>query len=163
VVKPVADRRFEIVLGRAWLRLLGGVMPAWLEQNPVWVNEVLHWQWILFAARLALTSPYLLGGFTKLLNFPAAIAEQEQYGLRPGGLWAAVTIFVELGGSLLILSSYLVWLGAGALGCLTAVAMLKADNFWSQSGKQRLAKANTFFEHLGLVAGFVLIAIIYAG
>jgi hypothetical protein len=29
----------------------------------------------LFAARLALTSAYLLGGVAKLLNFPAAIAE----------------------------------------------------------------------------------------
>jgi uncharacterized membrane protein YphA (DoxX/SURF4 family) len=137
-------------------------MPAWLEQNPVWAGEILHWQWVLFAARLGLTSAYLLGGFTKLLNFSAAIAEQEQYGFRPGRLWAAVTIFVELGGSLLILSGYMVWLGAGALGCLTAVATLRADNFWAQSGKERVALANTFFEHVGLIAGFVLIALIYA-
>jgi uncharacterized membrane protein YphA (DoxX/SURF4 family) len=137
-------------------------MLAWLERDPVWVSEILHWPWVLFAARLALTSAYLLGGLTKLLNFPAAIAEQEHFGLRPGWLWAALTIAVELGGSALVLSGYLVWLGAGALGCLTAVAMLRADNFWTASGKERLAQANTFFEHLGLIGGFVLIAFIYA-
>jgi uncharacterized membrane protein YphA (DoxX/SURF4 family) len=138
------------------------MMLASLRQDPVWVSEILHWPWVLFAARLALTSAYLLGSLTKLLNFPAAIAEQERFGLHPGWLWAAVTILVELAGSLLVLSGYTVWLGAGGLGCLTAVAMLRADNFWTKSGEERLALANTFFEHLGLIAGFVLIALIYA-
>jgi uncharacterized membrane protein YphA (DoxX/SURF4 family) len=137
-------------------------MLAWLKHDPVWVSEILHWQWVLFAARLALTSAYLLGGLTKLLNFSAAIAEQEHFGLRPGWLWAALTILIELVGSVLVLSGYAVWLGAGALGCLTAVAMLRADNFWTKSGQERLTQANTFFEHLGLIGGFVLIALFYA-
>ena len=137
-------------------------MLSWLEQDPVWVSGILHWPWVLFAARLALTSSFLLGGLTKLLNFPAAIAEQEKFGLRPGWLFAALTILVELGGSVLVLSGYAVWLGAGALGCLTAVAMFKADNFWTKSGQERVIQANTFFEHLGLIGGFVLIAFIYA-
>jgi uncharacterized membrane protein YphA (DoxX/SURF4 family) len=137
-------------------------MLPWLKENPAWVSEILHWPWILFAARLALTSAYLLGGMTKLLNFSAAVAEQERFGLRPGWLCAALTILIELGGSVLVLSGYVVWLGAGALGCLTAVAMLAADNFWTKSGKERVAQANTFFEHLGLIGGFVLIAFIYS-
>jgi uncharacterized membrane protein YphA (DoxX/SURF4 family) len=144
------------------MRLLGGIMPAWLKQDPVWVSEILHWRWVWFAARVALTSAYLLGGFTKLLNFSAAIAEQERFGFRPGWFGAALTILIEIGGSALVLSGYAVWLGAGALGCLTAVAMLRADNFWTKSGQERLTQANTFFEHLGLIAGFVLIAFIYA-
>ena len=78
-----------------------------------------------------------------------------------GGLWAALTLLIELSGSALILSGYAVWLGAGALGCLTAIAMLKADKFWTKSGAERLTQANTFFEHLGLIGGFVLIALIY--
>jgi uncharacterized membrane protein YphA (DoxX/SURF4 family) len=137
-------------------------MLRWLSENPAWVSEILHWRWVLFAARLALTSSYLLGGVTKLLNFSAAIAEQEKFGLRPGWLFATLTILVELGGSVLVLSGVTVWLGAGALGCLTAVAMFKADNFWAKSGRERVTQANTFFEHLGLIGGFVLIAFIHA-
>jgi uncharacterized membrane protein YphA (DoxX/SURF4 family) len=132
-----------------------------VEQDPAWVSEILNWRWVLFAARLALTSAYLLGGVTKLFNFSAAVAEQEHFGFRPGWLWAAMTITIELGGSVLILSGYVVWLGASALGCLTAVAMVRADNFWTKSGEVRLAQTNTFFEHLGLIGGFVLIALIY--
>ena len=58
------------------MRLLGGVMLGSLEQDPVWASEILHWQWVLFAARLALTSAYLLGGAAKLVKFSVAIAEQ---------------------------------------------------------------------------------------
>ena len=137
-------------------------MLSWLEQDPAWVSGILHWPWVLFAAQLALTSSFLLGGLTKLFNFSAAIAEQEHFGLRPGWLWATLTILVEFGGSALVLSGTAVWLGAGALGCLTAVAMLAADNFWTKSGQERVTQANTFFEHLGLIGGFVLIAFIYA-
>jgi hypothetical protein len=39
--------------------------------------------------------------------------------------------------------------------------MFKADNFWTKSGQERLTQTNTFFEHLGLIGGFVLIAFIY--
>jgi len=84
LVEKAARRRSEILLGRPWLLLLGSVMFASLGQDPDWVREILHWPWALFAARLALTSAYLLGGLTKLVNFPAAIAEQEHFGFRPG-------------------------------------------------------------------------------
>jgi hypothetical protein len=63
-------------------------MPGWFGQDPAWVSEILHWQWVFFAARLALTSAYLLGGLTKLFNFSAAIKEQEHFGFHPGWLWA---------------------------------------------------------------------------
>jgi uncharacterized membrane protein YphA (DoxX/SURF4 family) len=137
-------------------------MLAWLDRDPAWVDEILCWPWVLVAARLALTSAYLLGGMTKLFHFSAAIAEQERFGMRPAWLCAAVTILIELGGSALVVSGHVVWLGAGALGCLTAIAMLRADNFWTKSGDERVAQASTFFEHLGLIGGFVLIAFIYA-
>ena len=131
-------------------------------QDPSWVNTVLNWRWTWFAARLALTSTYLLGGLTKLSDFPAAIAEQEHFGLYPGWLWASLSILVELGGSALVLSGYLVWLGAGGLGVLTSVAMLVANNFWEMSGHARLQGANSFFEHVGLIGGFVLVALVAA-
>ena len=133
-----------------------------LQQEPVWVGTILQWPWVSFVARLALTSAFLLGGVMKLLNFPAAVAEQERFGMNPGWLWASVAILIELAGPAMILSGYLIWLGAGALGCLTAVAMLAADKFWTESGTERVVLADTFFEHLGLIGGLVLIAFIYA-
>ena len=88
----------------------------------------------------------------------AAIAEQEHFGLHPGWLWAALALTVELGGSLLVISGRFVWLGAGGLGVLTSVAMATANSFWTMAGQQRFMELNAFFEHLGLIAGLVLVS-----
>jgi uncharacterized membrane protein YphA (DoxX/SURF4 family) len=126
--------------------------------TPRWVSAILAWPWTWRAARVALVSAFVIGGVTKLSDFTAAIAEQEHFGLHPGWLWAALAITVELGGSLLVISGRLVWLGAGGLGVLTAVAMLRANDFWTMAGHERFMELNTFFEHLGLIAGLVLVS-----
>lgn len=114
--------------------------------------------WIL--ARTALSSAYLIGGVQKLLDFQAAVAEQAHFGLQPAALWAVLAIVVELGGSLLLILGRLVWLAAGMLSALTAIAMLVANNFWALEGHERFIALNAFFEHLGLIGGFALAAIL---
>jgi uncharacterized membrane protein YphA (DoxX/SURF4 family) len=129
------------------------------SDSPSWVAAILEWRWIWIAARTVLTAAYVYGGFVKLFDFNAAIAEQEHFGLHPGRLWAAIAIVVELGGSALVISGRLVWLGAGAIGILTAIATIVANDFWNAQGAGQVTVANTFLEHLGLIAGFVLVAI----
>jgi uncharacterized membrane protein YphA (DoxX/SURF4 family) len=126
--------------------------------TPHWVGAILSLSLLWPLARLALVSAYLIGGFNKLFDFAGAIAEQEHFGLHPGWLWASVVIVVELVGSTLVLTGRWVWLGAGGLGVLTVVAMLTANNFWTMAGHDRFMALNTFFEHLGLIAGLVVVA-----
>jgi uncharacterized membrane protein YphA (DoxX/SURF4 family) len=122
------------------------------------IRDILGWPSLWPLVRLALVSAYLIGGLTKLSDFDGAIAEQEHFGLHPGWLWAGLAIIVELGGSALVLAGRRVWLGAGGLGVLTAVAMLTANNFWAFEGHQRMMALNAFFEHVGLIAGLILVA-----
>ena len=129
-------------------------------QDPFWVDAILEWRWTGILARLGLTSAYLLGGIVKLTNYSAAIAEQEHFGFHPGWAWAIAAIAVELIGSLLVLTGRLVWLGAGALGVLTAVATVAASPFWTMEGQARFMATNTFFEHVGLIAALVLVSIL---
>jgi uncharacterized membrane protein YphA (DoxX/SURF4 family) len=128
-------------------------------ETPRWVRAILAAPLIWPAARLALVSAFLIGGLTKLSDFSAAIAEQEHFGLHPGWLWAALAIIIELGGSALVALGRLVWLGAGGLGVLTAVAMLTANDFWHLTGHDHFIALNAFFEHLGLIAGLVIVSI----
>jgi uncharacterized membrane protein YphA (DoxX/SURF4 family) len=132
-------------------------------ETPRWVRAILRAPLIWPAARLALVSAFLIGGLTKLSDFNAAIAEQEHFGLHPAWLWAALAIIIELGGSALVMLGRLVWLGAGGLGVLTAVAMLTANDFWHLTGHDRFMALNAFFEHLGLIAGLVIVSIHAAG
>ena len=130
------------------------------ERDPRFVDAVLDWQWTGFLARLALVGAYLLGGIVKLSDFSAAVAEQAHFGMHPPMLWATLTIAVELIGPLLILSGRFVWLGAGMLGVFTVLAAFTANAFWTMQGQERFVATNAFFEHLGLVGGFVLAAMI---
>jgi uncharacterized membrane protein YphA (DoxX/SURF4 family) len=140
------------------VRVLGRMSEGHVD-TPRWISAILEWPYLGFLARLGLTSAYLLGGAVKLSNFPAAMAEQAHFGLNPPWLWAGAAIIVELGGSLLVLSGRFVWLGAGALGVLTTIVTVAAKPFWQLSGAAAFSAFNAALEDLGLVAGFVLVAI----
>ena len=129
--------------------------------NPRLVDAVLDWRTTWFLARLALVSAYLLGAIDKLDDWPTSVAEQAQFGMAPPEFWAAATIAVELIGPLLILSGRLVWLGAGMLGVFTLFAAITANAFWAMpAGQARFMATNAFFEHIGLIGGFILVALL---
>jgi uncharacterized membrane protein YphA (DoxX/SURF4 family) len=135
-------------------------MSTFATRDPGFVQAILDWRWTWLAARIALTGPYLLGGTVKLVDFQGAVAEQLHFGLHPAEPLAALTIAVELVGPCLVLSGRLVWLGAGMLGVFTGLAALVADAFWTMQGEARFAATNAFFEHIALIAGLVLAALL---
>jgi uncharacterized membrane protein YphA (DoxX/SURF4 family) len=128
--------------------------------TPRWIEAILSWPLLLPLVRIALTSAFLIGGIQKLVHFPDAVTEQAHFGLQPAWLWATAAIIVELGGPLLVIFGRWVWLGAGGLGVLTAVAMVTANSFWTMTGHERFIALNSFFEHLGLIAGLVLASVL---
>jgi Predicted membrane protein len=131
-----------------------------INNNPVWVKKILSIHGLLPLLRLALVSAYLFGGINKLIGFHMAIEEQASFGLQPAWLWASTAILIEIIGSLLVIFNRFVWLGAGALGCLTAIAMLVANDFWNHTGPAFFSTFNSFFEHLGLIAALVMVTIL---
>jgi uncharacterized membrane protein YphA (DoxX/SURF4 family) len=107
---------------------------------------------------LALCAAYLQGGFDKATDFAGAIAENQHFGLAPAAPLAAATIVVEIGASLLILTGFQRWAGALVLAGFTLVASFVANRFWEMAPPARFMAENGFFEHIGLVGGFVLVA-----
>jgi uncharacterized membrane protein YphA (DoxX/SURF4 family) len=130
---------------------------SWGRTDPRWVDAVLDWRWTWLAARIALSGPYIVGALMSDLR--SAALEQEHFGLHPGLPWALLTIAVEISGPLMIISGRFVWLGAGMLGVFTGLANLLANSFWEMTGDARFAATNGFFEHIALIAGFVLAAL----
>jgi len=113
-----------------------------------------HW-----IALLGLCAAYLQGGIVKATDFSNAIAEMEHFGLAPAAPLAIAVIALELGASVMILAGFYRWLGALALAGFTLMATLVALRFWElPGGHERFMAANAFFEHLGLVGGFLLVA-----
>jgi uncharacterized membrane protein YphA (DoxX/SURF4 family) len=113
---------------------------------------------IYFVALLGLCAAYLQGGLEKALDFQGAVAEVRHFGLEPAEPMAVATIITELCGSALILIGVFRWLGALWLAGFTLVATFFANRFWELTPADRFMAENQFFEHLGLVGGFLLVA-----
>lgn len=120
---------------------------------PWFAGPIVRW-----IALLGLCAAYLQGGFNKLIDFPGAIAEMQHFGLSPPALLAAITIALELGASIMILVGIYRWIGALSLAAFTLMATFLANRFWEMAPPERVMAANGFFEHLGLVGGFLLVA-----
>ena len=112
-------------------------------------------RWI---ALLLLVAAYLQGGIDKALDFARAVGEMQHFGLQPAAPLALATIALELGASMMILAGRLRWLGALALAAFTLAANFVANRYWSAPAADRFMLENGFFEHLGLVGGFLLVA-----
>lgn len=112
-------------------------------------------------ARGGLCLAFVYSGLSKLLDFPAAIAEQQHFGLTPPAAFAAATIAVQLGGSALVLfgRGHAMAIGAAMLAGFTVLATLIGHPFWSMQGIERFHNLNAFLEHAGLVGGFIIVAL----
>ena len=131
----------------ALLDRVGGAVASLVATRPV------H-----FIALLGLCAAYIQGGLEKLFDFHAAIAEAQHFGLPFAPVTAVATIVTELAGSALILTGVYRWLGALWLAGFTLIATFVAFRFWELPFPQRFMAENSFFEHLGLVGGLLLIA-----
>ena len=115
--------------------------------------RALHW-----LALLLLCAAYLQGGLNKLLDFGSAVGEMQHFGLQPAAPLAILVIAGELGSAAMILSGRLRWLGAAWLALFTVAASFIANRYWELTGMERFMAANSFYEHLGLAGGFLLVA-----
>lgn len=112
------------------------------------------------AALLLLCAAYIQGGLNKLLDFPGAVAEATHFGLPVPMATAAATIALELVASALVVAGWQRFWGALALAGFTLAATFIANRFWElPAGQERFMMANGFFEHLGLVGAFLLVAL----
>ncbi len=128
---------------------------------PRWVLAALHAPGAALAGRVLLTSAYWTSGLQKLFAFDAATAEATALGLPAPTLTAALTILVQLAGSAAVIAAgRWTWLGAGALGVFTLLATLIAHAFWTYPPAEQGRQFTTFMEHLGLIGGLALAALL---
>ncbi|THK34042.1 DoxX family protein [Ensifer sp. MPMI2T] len=114
---------------------------------------------ILFIGLLALCSAYIQGPVVKIFDFAGAIAEMAHFGLQPAPVFAIGVIVFELSMSALILAGIYRWAAATALAVFTFAATFIALRFWElPPGMECSMAMNGFFEHLGLVGAFTLVA-----
>jgi uncharacterized membrane protein YphA (DoxX/SURF4 family) len=130
---------------------------------PRLIERLLDLPAVAWVARLALASPFLVSGLVKLLDFAGAVEEVAGLGLRPPAPFAVMVILAQLGGSALFMTRRYCWLGAGVLAGFTVLATLLAHPFWAFEGPDRGRQTAAFFEHLAIVGGFAMAAVLVNG
>ena len=109
--------------------------------------------------RIVICIGFVGAAIGKMMQFNASVAEfSGQYKLKHPRTLLVVYIAVALLGSILFISGWMLWLGAGALGLFTLVATIIAFPFWKQRGPAKKAQLFAFLPHLSLSAAFFLIA-----
>ena len=144
-------------MGRLGLRLLGilkgSAVSAVSDRLSRLATPAVRW-----VALLGLCAAYLQGGIVKLTNINGAVAEMSHFGVSPAMPLAIAVIALELVASVAILTGYWRWLGALALGAFTVSASFMANRYWELGPAERFGVENSFYEHLGLAGGFLLVA-----
>ena len=83
------------------------------------------------------------------------------FGFNPPWLFAIATIAVQLVGSaLVIFGGRYAWLGAAALALFTLATIPLAHDFWNMQGQAAFVEKLWAQEHVSVVGGLILAAIV---
>jgi len=121
------------------------------------LQEFLPTKYASLVARVCLSAVYLYSGMTKLIDIPAATDEVADLGLPLPGVFLALTILVQLGGGLLVLTGLWTRLAAFLLLGFTAVATALAHNPMGFEDVEFQRQLTTSLEHLAIIGGFILV------
>lgn len=111
-------------------------------------------------ARVALTFIFWGAGIGKIVDYPGTLAEFAHFGVEPAGVLAPIAIVVLLIGSVLVILNRAAWLGFGMLATFTALTIPIAHPFWSAQGEQAVTEFHVFVEHISLIGGLMVGAIL---
>lgn len=114
----------------------------------------------LLATRIVLTFVFWSAGIAKIIEFQANAAEMESFGLTPGWLVNTATFTLQIGGSLMIILNRGAWLAAGALSVFTLLTIPIAHPFWLKSGDEAFRDMTIAMEHISLIGGLAMSAIL---
>jgi transmembrane protein len=127
---------------------------------PKFVADILESDWLWHLSRIIITFMYWYAGLGFLFNFTEAQTTMAMAGIEPLWLVAALTILVELGGSLLIILDRYVWFGAGVLGVFTLLTIPLVHHFWNMEGAAAVQAKLESEEHLSVIGGLIIVSIL---
>jgi uncharacterized membrane protein YphA (DoxX/SURF4 family) len=109
--------------------------------------------------RFLLCSAYVWSGITKLLDFDGTVRHfANRFQIPAPRAAAALTIAVQLSGSAMFISGWYASAAAILLVVFTLAATVIVYPFWTMTGAERSRNIETFLEHVGLAAAFLILA-----
>ncbi|NHN85842.1 DoxX family membrane protein [Acetobacter musti] len=113
----------------------------------------------LLAARVTLSSLFIVMGWGKLSDYSGAIAYMAQTGSPFPTLSALIAILAELGTGLALILGLWVTPLAVLLAAYTVVTAFIGHHFWTMTGTLRYDMTIHFYKNISIAGGLIALAV----
>jgi putative oxidoreductase len=118
---------------------------------------------LILAARLLLTTLFLIFGWRKLKDFSGTVSQMVQLGVPTPVLAAAVATFMELPVAFAVTVGAFTRLSAVLMLFYTLGTALIGHRYWTMTGTERVDNMDGFYKNFGIMGGFLLLSMTGAG
>jgi putative oxidoreductase len=118
---------------------------------------------VLLAARLFLSTLFLIFGWRKLTDYSGTVSQMVQDGVSVPVLATIVAIFMELPVAFAVAIGAFTRASAVLLALYTLGTSLIEHRYWTTTGSDRVATMEGFYKNLSIIGGFLLLCITGAG
>ena len=118
---------------------------------------------LILAARLLLTTLFLLFGWRKLTDYSVTVSQMVQLGVPTPVLAGAVATFMELPVAFAVAIGAFVRPLALLLVLYTLGTGLIGHRYWTKTGADRVDNMDSFYKNLSIMGGFLLLHMTGAG
>ncbi|UOA29769.1 DoxX family protein [Pseudosulfitobacter sp. DSM 107133] len=112
----------------------------------------------LITVNLGITCPFWASAFVKAADFEGTIAEVGAIGLPAPVFVAAMTVLVQAGGSISLITRLFAPLGAAVLVIFSLTASFLVHPFWTMPPDAFLPNFAAFTANMGLIGGLIAAA-----
>lgn len=113
--------------------------------------------------RVLLSLMFILAGFDKLTGFEGTAGYIASVGLPAPQLLTVLTILVEIGAGLALLTGYKAKWAALALAGFTLAASVIFHNYWAAAADQAFVQQLLFMKNISVAGGLLLVAALGGG
>ena len=118
---------------------------------------------LILAARLLLTTLFLIFGWRKLRDYSGTISQMVQLGVPTPVLAAGVATFMELPVAFTVAVGAFTRLSALLMFFYTLGTALIGHRYWTITGADYVDSMDSFYKNLSIMGGFLLLYITGAG
>jgi putative oxidoreductase len=112
----------------------------------------------VLAGRILLGLIFILSGFGKIAGFEGTVGYISSAHLPLPSLVAVLTIVIELGGGLALVTGFYTRQTALVLAVFTVLAGFIFHNFWDADAAQKMAQQINFLKNLSIAGGMLVLA-----
>jgi putative oxidoreductase len=115
-------------------------------------------KWQLILGRVLLSAIFILSGLGKLPHFNGVAGMMASKGIPLASVALAITLFIEIGGGLLVLTGYKAQYAALVMALWLIPVTLVFHHFWGIPAEQQQDQMVHFLKNVAIMGGLLVLA-----